>query len=209
MLMILMVWDILKGNQFGTMLLGPLSQIHLSHKQYSSGLARFLFLLLDQTRFLLLGQNQFLLVGQNQFLLVGQNQFLLVHQFQLTGAPVSTGKQNRPTLVPASRLHSSSVASGWWQTTVRPMAHLPTPTSAYFQTYTPFGPHVYYNQMHYDGDGWATAVKPSAGCSWKSNRNKLYKVPKNNGGSYISTWPKFSDPQGRPKSGMAWVPLRN
>ncbi|GJX50639.1 putative ribonuclease H-like domain-containing protein [Tanacetum coccineum] len=44
------------------------------------------------------------------------------------------------------------------------------------QTSTPFGPHVYYNQMHYDGDGWATAVKPSAGCSWKSHRNKVYMV---------------------------------
>ncbi|GJX35901.1 putative ribonuclease H-like domain-containing protein [Tanacetum coccineum] len=30
--------------------------------------------------------------------------------------------------------------------------------------------------MHYDGDGWATAVKPSAGCSWKSHRNKVYRV---------------------------------
>ncbi|GJZ06418.1 ribonuclease H-like domain-containing protein [Tanacetum coccineum] len=59
-----------------------LSQITLSHKQYFSGLARSLFLLLDQTRFLLVGQNQFLLVGQNQSLLVGQNQFLLVGQNQ-------------------------------------------------------------------------------------------------------------------------------
>ncbi|GJU38621.1 hypothetical protein Tco_1191578 [Tanacetum coccineum] len=25
-------------------------------------------------------------------------------------------------------------------------------------------------------DGWATAVKPSAGCSWKSHRNKVYRV---------------------------------
>ncbi|GJT18940.1 hypothetical protein Tco_0877646 [Tanacetum coccineum] len=45
---------------------------------------------------------------------------------------------------------------------------------SYFQTSTPFGPHVYYNQMHYDGDGWAAAVKPSAGYSWKSHRNKVY-----------------------------------
>ncbi|GJR71868.1 hypothetical protein Tco_0084233 [Tanacetum coccineum] len=90
--------------------------------------------------------------------------------------PVSTGKQNRPPPVHAGRRNSSSVTSGWWQSTARPMAHLPTPTSSYFQTSTPFGPHVYYNQMHYDGDGWATAVKPSAGCSWKSHRNKVYRV---------------------------------
>ncbi|GJY58712.1 ribonuclease H-like domain-containing protein, partial [Tanacetum coccineum] len=78
-----------------------------------------------------------------------------------TSAPVSTCKQNRPHPVHAGRRNSSSVTSGWWQTTARPMTHLPIPTSSYFQTSTPFGPHVYY-QMHYDGDGWATTVKPSA-----------------------------------------------
>ncbi|GKA04131.1 ribonuclease H-like domain-containing protein, partial [Tanacetum coccineum] len=92
------------------------------------------------------------------------------------GAPVSTGKQNRPPPVHVGRRNSSLVTSGWWQSTARPMTHLPTPTSSYFQTSTPFGPHVYYNQMHYDGDGWATAVKPSTGCSWKSHRNKVYRV---------------------------------
>ncbi|GKA44560.1 putative ribonuclease H-like domain-containing protein [Tanacetum coccineum] len=76
--------------------------------------------------------------------------------------PASTDKQNRPPLVHAGRRNFSSVTSGWWQSTARPMTHFPTPTSSYFQTSTPFGPHVYYNQMHYDGDGWATAVKPSA-----------------------------------------------
>ncbi|GJW74636.1 ribonuclease H-like domain-containing protein [Tanacetum coccineum] len=90
--------------------------------------------------------------------------------------PVSTGKQNRPPPVHAGRRNSSSVTSGWWQSTARPMTHLPTPTSSYFQTSTPVGPHVYYNQMHFDGDGWATAVKPSTGCSWKSHRNKVYRV---------------------------------
>ncbi|GJY54417.1 putative ribonuclease H-like domain-containing protein [Tanacetum coccineum] len=90
--------------------------------------------------------------------------------------PVSTGKQNRPPPVHAGRRNSSSVTSGWWHSTARPMTHLPTPTSSYFQTSTPFGPHVYYNQMHNDWDGWVTAVKPSAGCSWKSYRNKVYRV---------------------------------
>ncbi|GJZ73442.1 putative ribonuclease H-like domain-containing protein, partial [Tanacetum coccineum] len=90
--------------------------------------------------------------------------------------PVSTCKQYRPPPVHAGRRTSSSVTSGWWQSTARPMNHLPTPTSSYFQTSTPFGPHVYYNQMQYDGDGWATAIKPSAGCSWKSYRNKVYRV---------------------------------
>ncbi|GKG24372.1 hypothetical protein Tco_0395000, partial [Tanacetum coccineum] len=84
-----------------------------------------------------------------------------------TGRPksVSTGKQNRPSPVHAGKRNSPSVTSGWWQSTARPMAHLPTPTSSYFHTYTPFGPHVYYNQMQYGGLRWATAVKPSTGYS--------------------------------------------
>ncbi|GJV08808.1 ribonuclease H-like domain-containing protein [Tanacetum coccineum] len=90
--------------------------------------------------------------------------------------PVSTGKQYKPPPIHAGRRTSSLVTSGWWQSTARPMNHLPTPTSSYFQTFTPFGPHVYYNQMQYDGDGWATAVKPSAGCSWNYIRNKGKQV---------------------------------
>ncbi|GJZ26709.1 hypothetical protein Tco_0570962 [Tanacetum coccineum] len=49
--------------------------------------------------------------------------------------PVSTGKQNRPFPVHTGRRNSSSVTSGWWQSTARPMTHLPSPTSSYFQTY--------------------------------------------------------------------------
>ncbi|GJW44031.1 hypothetical protein Tco_0072830 [Tanacetum coccineum] len=85
-----------------------------------------------------------------------------------TGAPVSTGKQNRPPPVHAGRRNSSSVTSGWWQSTARPMAHLPSPTSSYFQTSTPFGPHFYCNQMQYGGLRWATAVKPSSGVPWEN-----------------------------------------
>ncbi|GJV80873.1 putative ribonuclease H-like domain-containing protein, partial [Tanacetum coccineum] len=96
--------------------------------------------------------------------------------------PVSTGKQNRHPSVHAGRRSSSSVTSGWWQSTARPMTHLPIPTSSYFQTSTPFGPHVYYNQMHYDGDGWATPVNlhtdagdegiVDSGCSRSMTGNK-------------------------------------
>ncbi|GKA92015.1 hypothetical protein Tco_0813940 [Tanacetum coccineum] len=87
--------------------------------------------------------------------------------------PVSTGKQNRPPPVHAGRRNSSSV-TGWWQSTARPMTHLPSPTSSYFQTYTPYVPQMYYNHMQYGGVRWATAVKPSAGCSWKTHRKGLY-----------------------------------
>ncbi|GJR48247.1 putative ribonuclease H-like domain-containing protein [Tanacetum coccineum] len=88
--------------------------------------------------------------------------------------PVSTGRQNRPPPVHAGRRNSSSVTSGWWQSTARPMPYLIRPTSSYFQTYTPYVPQMYYNHMQYGGVRWATAVKPSAGCSWKTHRKGLY-----------------------------------
>ncbi|GJV75917.1 hypothetical protein Tco_1507501, partial [Tanacetum coccineum] len=75
-----------------------------------------------------------------------------------TGVLVFTGKQNRP---PPGRRNSSLVTSGWWQSTARPMTHLLSHTSSYFQTYTPYLPHMYYNHMQYGGVRWATAVKPS------------------------------------------------
>ncbi|GJS20812.1 hypothetical protein Tco_0449444 [Tanacetum coccineum] len=67
----------------------------------------------------------------------------------------------------------SSVTSGWWQSTARPMAHLHTPTSSYFQTSTPFGPHVYYNQMHYERECGATAISLSRSTRQTQVRNGL------------------------------------
>ncbi|GJZ52971.1 hypothetical protein Tco_0607856 [Tanacetum coccineum] len=115
-------------------------------------------------------------------------------------APVPTGRQNRPFPVPTDRGYSPSVTSGWWKSTARPMPHLNRPTSSYFQTYTPYVPQMYYKHMKYGGLRWATTVKPSAGCSWKTHRKGLYWIPKNNSGSHTSSWTTFSDPQGRPKS---------
>ncbi|GJY61703.1 putative ribonuclease H-like domain-containing protein [Tanacetum coccineum] len=89
-------------------------------------------------------------------------------------APVPTGRQNRPFLVPTYRGYSPSVTSRWWKSTARPMPHLNRPTSYYFQTYTPYVPQMYYNHMKDGGVRWVTAVKPSAGCSWKSHRKGLY-----------------------------------
>ncbi|GKA74936.1 putative ribonuclease H-like domain-containing protein, partial [Tanacetum coccineum] len=88
--------------------------------------------------------------------------------------PVPTDKPKVPEPVPTGRRYSPSVTSGWWKSTARPMPHLNRPTSSYFQTYTPYVPQVYYNHMQYGGVRWATAVKPSAGCSWKTHRKGLY-----------------------------------
>nr|GEX52242.1 ribonuclease H-like domain-containing protein [Tanacetum cinerariifolium] len=64
-------------------------------------------------------------------------------------APVLSGRQNRPFPVPTNRGYSPS-------------------------TYTPYAPTISYTHIKYGGDRWATAVKPSAGCSWKSLRKGLY-----------------------------------
>nr|GEV12393.1 putative ribonuclease H-like domain-containing protein [Tanacetum cinerariifolium] len=64
-------------------------------------------------------------------------------------ASVPTGRQNRPFPVPTDRGYSPS-------------------------TYTPYVPTMYYNHIKYGEDRWATAVKPSAGCSWKSHRKGFY-----------------------------------
>ncbi|GJW64500.1 putative ribonuclease H-like domain-containing protein, partial [Tanacetum coccineum] len=89
-------------------------------------------------------------------------------------APVPTGRQNRHIPAPTDRGDFPSITSGWWQSTARPMPHLIRPTSSYFQTYTPYVPQMYYNHMQYGGVRWATNVKPSAGCSWKTHRKGLY-----------------------------------
>ncbi|GKE89622.1 hypothetical protein Tco_1567097 [Tanacetum coccineum] len=88
--------------------------------------------------------------------------------------PVPTSRQNRPIPVPTDRGDSPSVTFGWWQSTTRPMPHLNRPTSSYFQTYTPYVPQMYYNHMLYGGVRWATTVKPSTGCSWKTHRKGVY-----------------------------------
>nr|GFA48883.1 hypothetical protein [Tanacetum cinerariifolium] len=114
-------------------------------------------------------------------------------------SPAPAGRPYRPFPVPTDRGYSPLVMSGWWSHTPSPIYHLLNPTSLYFQTYTPYVPTMYYNNIQYGGDRWVTTVKPSVGCSWKENRKGFHWVPKNNGGSNTSPWPKLSDPQGRPK----------
>nr|GEU71884.1 ribonuclease H-like domain-containing protein [Tanacetum cinerariifolium] len=81
---------------------------------------------------------------------------------------------------------------------IPPARPQPVPTGKP-KVFTPVSTDLYTICTYNGGDRWATAVKPSAGCSWKSYQKGLYWVPKNNSGSRTSTWPNFSDPQGRPK----------
>nr|GEW46245.1 hypothetical protein [Tanacetum cinerariifolium] len=87
--------------------------------------------------------------------------------------PDPTGRLHRPFPVATNRGCSPSVPSGWWSHTATHLPHLIDPTSLYFQPYTPYVPTMYYNHMQYGGDRWETAVKPSAGCSWKAYRKDI------------------------------------
>ncbi|GJV30352.1 putative ribonuclease H-like domain-containing protein [Tanacetum coccineum] len=84
--------------------------------------------------------------------------------------------------VPAGRTFSA----GWKNNAARPMTR---PTSHYFQHFHRPG---FYNQMSMDEGRWGTAVKPSAGCSWRIQRPNMQWGSKNNGGSHQSTWNKSS-----------------
>ncbi|GJS20066.1 putative ribonuclease H-like domain-containing protein [Tanacetum coccineum] len=93
-------------------------------------------------------------------------------------ASVPAGSRNRPTSVPAGRPFSA----GWKNNAARPVTR---PTSHYFQHFSRPG---YYNHMNMDEGRWGTAVKPSAGCSWRMQRPHRQWGSKNNGGSHQSTW---------------------
>nr|GFB41216.1 ribonuclease H-like domain-containing protein [Tanacetum cinerariifolium] len=87
-------------------------------------------------------------------------------------SPVTTGRPYRPFPVPTDRGYSPSIMSGWWSHTPSPIHHFTDPTNSYFQSYTPYLPTMYYNNMQYGGDSWATVVKPSAGTSFLATENK-------------------------------------
>ncbi|GJS99911.1 putative ribonuclease H-like domain-containing protein [Tanacetum coccineum] len=147
--MILMVWDILKGNQFGIM---------LQRVTQSNQFVPQAVLLRSGKVFIPTARPNKVPAGRPKPVSTGRPK------------PVSTG---RPKPV-STGAPVSTITSGWWQSTARPMTHFPSPTSSYFQTYTPYVPQMYYNHMQYGEVRWATAVKPSAGCSWKTHRKCLY-----------------------------------
>ncbi|GJY79771.1 hypothetical protein Tco_0485572 [Tanacetum coccineum] len=99
-----------------------------------------------------------------------------IPSFVPKAASVPAGSRNRPTSVPAGRPFSA----GWKNHAARPMTR---PTSHYFQHFSRPG---YYNQMYMDEGRWGTAVKPSAGCSWRIQRPNMQWGSKNNGGSLLT-----------------------
>nr|GEV42708.1 putative ribonuclease H-like domain-containing protein [Tanacetum cinerariifolium] len=109
--------------------------------------------------------------------------------------PVPTGTP-KATPVPTGRPRGTPVPTGKPKGTPIPTGKLkvkPVPTGKpkvkkFLLTYTPYVPTLYYNNMQYDGDRWATVIKPSAGYSWKAYRKGFHWVPKNNGQTpFLST----------------------
>ena len=108
--------------------------------------------------------------------------------------PMWTNVNDIPPYVPQAANYNTSFP--WRRPVVKPYVQ---PTSEYLKN--GFWPR-YVNPMT-DGRGyWDTAVKTSAGCSWNKQRPKFHWKPKNNSGSYTSTWHNSYDPQGRFKSAM-------
>ncbi|GKC05811.1 hypothetical protein Tco_0997421 [Tanacetum coccineum] len=112
-----------------------------------------------------------------------------IPSFVPKAASVPAGSRNRPSSVPVgSRNTPTSVlagrpfSAGWKNNAARPMTR---PTSHYNQHFRRPG---YYNQLNMDEGRWGTAVKPSAGCSWRIQRPNMQWGSKINGGSHQSTW---------------------
>ena len=90
-----------------------------------------------------------------------------------------------PPYIPKARISRNKVAaersdsSGWKN------KNFYRPTSTYFQKGYWNG---YYDPMYMGWDRWGTAVKPTAGCSWKNTRPYSQGRSRNNRGSHQSAW---------------------
>nr|GEX70498.1 putative ribonuclease H-like domain-containing protein [Tanacetum cinerariifolium] len=94
-----------------------------------------------------------------QLVPTGKPKVKLVPTGKLKVTLVPTGKPQVSTLVPTGRLN-------------RPFL-VPTDKGYSPSTYTPYVPIMYSPHMPNGRDIWATAVKPSAGCSWKAYRKAI------------------------------------
>nr|GFA46092.1 hypothetical protein [Tanacetum cinerariifolium] len=94
------------------------------------------------------------------------------------GRHIPAGRSNKPTPFSAGR----TVPTGWINHAARPFFG---PTNLCFDNV--YCPGIY-NYMSMNEGRWGSAVKSSAGCSWRNNRPNMQWGSKNNGGSHQSTW---------------------
>nr|GEY74729.1 hypothetical protein [Tanacetum cinerariifolium] len=108
------------------------------------------------------------------FLLASRNRPASIH----ASRHIPAGRINKPASFPAGR----SVPTGWTNPAARPFFR---PTNLYFDNV--YWPGIY-DYMSINKGRWGSAVKSSAGCSWRYNRPYMKWGSKNNGGSHQSTW---------------------
>nr|GFB91496.1 ribonuclease H-like domain, reverse transcriptase, RNA-dependent DNA polymerase [Tanacetum cinerariifolium] len=95
-----------------------------------------------------------------------------------TGRRIPAGRFNKPTPFPADR----SILTGWTNHAARLFFR---PTNLYSDNV--FWPRIY-DHMSMNERRWGSAVKSSAGCSWRYNIPYMQWGSNNNGGSHQSTW---------------------
>nr|GEZ71584.1 hypothetical protein [Tanacetum cinerariifolium] len=94
------------------------------------------------------------------------------------GRHIPAFRFNKPVPFPAGR----SVPTGWTNHAAKPFFRL---TNLYFDNVSWPG---IYDHMSMNEGRRGSAVKSSAGCSWRYNRSYMKWGTKNNGGSHQSTW---------------------
>ncbi|GJU82017.1 ribonuclease H-like domain-containing protein [Tanacetum coccineum] len=163
------------------------------------------------------GQGENRPVWNNVQRLNHQNKFVPKAVLTKTGIfPVNTARQN-----PSSQAAETSTARK--VNTARPIVNEIRPRNTFYKSHSPIrrpfnkstAPKANFtnHKVNTAGDktvsavrGYReTAVKASAGCNWRPKRHYWNKVSKYNSGSNSSKNVNFKDPQGRPKSAMAWV----
>nr|GEX05897.1 ribonuclease H-like domain-containing protein [Tanacetum cinerariifolium] len=94
------------------------------------------------------------------------------------GRHIHAGRFTKPAPFPTGRF----VPTGWTNHTARPFFR---PTNLYVDNVSWPG---IYDHMSMNEGRWGSAVKSSAGCSWRYNRPYMKWGSKNNVGSHQSTW---------------------
>ncbi|GJR51365.1 ribonuclease H-like domain-containing protein [Tanacetum coccineum] len=157
-----------------------------------------------------------------------QNQFVPSVVLTRTGKiPVSTarasGTKNFSTARQSSNRQAVPTSTAMKVNTSKPIMNRVRPANVFHKTHSPFSRlfkkttvlrtdftkqkvnTAKVNAVSTIGGKRETAVKPSAGCNWRPQRNNWHNVSKYNGGSSLRNCYTFKDPLGRLKPKQAWA----
>ncbi|GKE53743.1 hypothetical protein Tco_1488899 [Tanacetum coccineum] len=160
-----------------------------------------------------------------------QNQFVPSTVLTRTGKiPVSTarasGTKNFSTARQSFSRQAVPTSTAMKVNTVKPIVNRVRPANVYHKTHSPSSRPfkkttvliidfsnqklntAKVNEVSTVGGQRETAVKSSAGCNWRPQRNNWHNFSKYNSGSNLRNCSTFKDPLGRLKPKRAWVPKR-